>query len=132
MPGYAIVLASGELEKLTAVSTIASVGAASDVPIDIFVTMNALTAFEHETVETKSFEAGPLGQAMLENEDVEIPLFTEQLRQAKELGPLGMYACTMVMDVMGRTLDDYIDVFDDKLGVAGFLGKAEDKQVVFV
>jgi peroxiredoxin family protein len=132
MPGYAIVLASDELEKLTAVSTIASVAAASDVPIDVFVTMNALTAFEHETVETKSFNTGTLGEAMLTNEEVEIPLFTEQLRQAKEMGPLSIYACTMVMDMMGRTLDDYIDVFDDKLGVAGFLGKAEDKQVIFV
>ncbi|MFB6155854.1 MAG: DsrE/DsrF/DrsH-like family protein [Haloferacaceae archaeon] len=132
MPGYAIVLASDELEKLTAVSTIASVGAASDIPIDVFVTMNALTAFEHETVETKSFNAGPLGEAMLTNEDVEIPLFTEQLRQAKEMGPLTLYACTMVMDMMGRTLDDYVDIFDDKLGVAGFLSKAEDKQVIFV
>jgi len=132
MTGYAIVLASGELEKLTAASTIASIAAASDVPVDVFVTMNALTAFEHETVETGAFQTGPVGQAMLESEETEIPLFTEQFRDAKALGPLSLYACTMAMDLMGRTLDDYVDVFDDTLGVAGFLSHAEDKQVVFI
>lgn len=132
MNGFAIVLASDELERLTAVSTIASVAAASDVPVEVFVTMNALRAFEHETVETRSFETGPVGEAMLTNEDVAVPLFVDQLRDAKEIGPLTMYACTMAMDVMGRDLEDYVDVFDEKLGVAGFLNRAMDKQVIFV
>ena len=132
MTGYAIVLASEELEKLTAASTIASVAAAYEMPVDIFVTMNALTAFEHEAVETRSFTTGTVGEAMLTNEETEVPLFTEQLADAKELGPISVYACTMAMDLMGRTLVDYVDVFDDKLGVAGFLDRAADKQVVFV
>ena len=132
MTGYAVVLASEELEKLTAASTIASVAAASDVPVEIFVTMNALAAFEHETVETGAFETGTLGQAMLESEDVQVPLFVDQLRDAKEMGPLSVYACSMAMDMMGRSLEDYVGVFDEKLGVAGFLNHAEDKQIVFV
>ena len=132
MNGFAVVLASDELEKLTAASTIASVAAASDIPVEMFVTMNALTAFEHETVETQSFETGTLGEAMLESEDVQIPFFTDQLRDAKALGPMSIYACSMAMDVMGRTLDDYVDVFEETLGVAGFLNRAQDKQVVFV
>lgn len=132
MNGYAIVLASEDIEKLTAASTIASVAAASDVPVEIFVTMNALRAFEHETVETRSFEAGPVGQALLTREDVQVPLFVDQLRDAKELGPISVYACTMAMELMGRTLDDYVDVFDSEMGVAGFLNHAMDKQVVFV
>jgi peroxiredoxin family protein len=132
MTGYAIVLASEELEKLTAASTVASVAAASDVPVEVFVTMNALEAFERETVETADFEAGTLGQAMLEREDVQVPLFVDQLHDAKEMGPLSVYACSMAMDVAGRSLADYVDVFDERLGVAGFLNHAADKQVVFV
>jgi peroxiredoxin family protein len=132
MNGFAVVLASEDLEKLTAASTIASVAAASDVPVEIFVTMNALRAFEHETVETRSFEAGAVGQAMLTREDVQIPLFVDQLRDAKELGPISLYACTMAMEMMGRTLDDYVDVFDEEMGVAGFLNHAMDKQVMFI
>jgi hypothetical protein len=38
---------------------------------------------------------------MLSSEGDEMPLFTEQLTQAKELGPLSVYACSLAMDVMG-------------------------------
>ncbi|WP_227134182.1 DsrE family protein [Halorubellus salinus] len=132
MTGYAIVIATEDFEKITASSIISSVAAASDVPVDIFVTMNGLRAFEREVVDIHDFDMGPLGEAMLTHEDTDVPLFTEQFAQAKEIGPLSVYACSMAMEMWGRELDDYVDVFDDELGVSGFLGKAEDKQVVFV
>lgn len=132
MTGYAIVLASGELERVQAVSMIASVAASSDTPVDVFVTMNGLSAFETERVEGGDFDVGgPVGQAMLQSDD-DVPLFTEQLAQAKELGPLSVYACSMAMDIMDNDLSDYVEVFDEVLGVAGFLGRAADKQVLFV
>jgi peroxiredoxin family protein len=132
MTGYAIVLASNELARVQAVSTIASVAAASDVPVEVFVTMDGLLAFDQEVVESGDFEAGPVGRAMMQSEDADVPLFTEQFAQAKEIGPLELFACEMAMDLLDTDLEDYVDVFDDTLGVAGFLGRAEDKQVVFV
>ena len=132
MTGYAIVLASGELERLQAVANIASVAAASDVPIDVFASMDGLEAFDAETVESRSFEGGKIAQAMMESEDVQVPLFTESLGQAKEIGPISLFACELSMDLLGKSIDDYVDVFDDVLGVSGFLTRAEDKQVIFV
>ena len=132
MTGYAIVLASGKLERLQAVANIASVAAASDVPIDVFASMDGLEAFDAETVESKSFEGGKIAQAMMESTDIQVPLFTESLGQAKDIGPLSMYACELSMDLLGKSIDDYVDLFDDVLGVSGFLTKAQDKQVIFV
>ncbi|MHB9286879.1 DsrE/DsrF/DrsH-like family protein [Halobacteriales archaeon Cl-PHB] len=132
MTGYAIVLASNELARVQAVSTIASVAAASDIPVEVFVTMDGLLPFDEETVESGDFDVGPVGAAMLNSEDADVPLFTEQFAQAKQLGPIKLFACEMAMDLLGTDLDDYVDVFDDTLGVAGFLRQAEDKQVVFV
>jgi peroxiredoxin family protein len=66
------------------------------------------------------------------SDDADVPLFTEQFAQAKEIGSLDLYACEMAMDLMDNELDDYVDLFDDTLGVAGFLIHAADKQVVFV
>ncbi|WP_302081512.1 DsrE/DsrF/DrsH-like family protein [Salinibaculum rarum] len=133
MSGYAIVVASSELERIQAVSMIGSIAASSDTPVEVFVTMNGLTAFNRDRVESGDFDVGgPVGQAMLSSEGDEMPIFTEQLAQAKELGPLSVYACSMAMDVMGTELDDYVDVFDEELGVAGFLSRARDKQVLFV
>lgn len=131
MTGYAIVLASPQLERIQAVSTIASIAASSDVPVDVFVTMNALTAFEAETVAEKSFETeGAVGEAMLASD--EVPLFVEQFEQAASIGPLTVYACEMAMDLLQLDSDDLSEVFADTLGVAGFLNSAQDKQVVFV
>ncbi|AWB26463.1 DsrE/DsrF/DrsH-like family protein [Halococcoides cellulosivorans] len=131
MTGYAIVLASPELERIQAVSTIASIAASSDIPVEVFVTMNALTAFESETVAEESFETeGAVGEAMLASD--EVPLFVEQFEQAASIGPLTVYACEMAMDLLRLETDDLSDVFVDTLGVAGFLNSAQDKQVVFV
>jgi peroxiredoxin family protein len=133
MNGYAVVLASGELERIQAVSMISSIAASSDIPVQVFVTMNGLAAFEQDRVEQGEFDvAGPAGEAMLRSDGDDVPLFTEQLERAKTIGPLEVYACEMVMDLTDTDLDDYVDVFDDTLGVAGFLNRASDKQVIFV
>ena len=132
MTGYAIVLASEELERVQAVSMIASVAAMSDTPVEVFVTMNGLNAFEKEAIENMDFEGGRVAQAMMEAEDVEVPLFTEQIEQASQIGPLNVYACELAMDLLGTEMDDYVDVFDEALGVSGFLNRAQDKQVIFV
>jgi len=132
MTGYAIVLASGKLERLQAVSNIASIAAASDVPVDVFATMDGLEAFDAATVETGDFEMGALGRAMLNHDDADMPLFTESLERARDLGDIEVFACELSMDMLGKDLDEYVDLFDDVLGVAGFLNRAQDKQVVFV
>ncbi|MFB6075155.1 MAG: hypothetical protein ABEJ89_09090 [Haloarculaceae archaeon] len=132
MSGYAIVLASGQFERLQAVSNIASIAAASDVPVDVFATMNGLEAFDEETVAAGDFEMGAVGRALLESEEGEMPLFTESFERARELGPISLYACKLSLDLLGKSMDDYVDLFDGVLGVSGFLGHAEDKQVVFV
>jgi peroxiredoxin family protein len=36
------------------------------------------------------------------------------------------------MDLLDTDLEDYADVFDDTLGVSGFLNRAKDKQIIFV
>ncbi|MFW6003815.1 MAG: DsrE/DsrF/DrsH-like family protein [Halanaeroarchaeum sp.] len=133
MTGYAIVLASEEIERVQAVSMIASVASMSDTPVEVFVTMNGLNPFEKEAVENMDFEGGRVAKAMMEAEDVEVPLFTEQLEQARQIGPLNVYACELAMDLLGTDLEDYVDdVFDDVLGVSGFLNRAKDKQIIFV
>lgn len=130
--GFAVVLAAGELERIWAVSNMASVAAASDMDVDVFCTMDGLEAFDVETVENGTFQGGEIAKAMMTSEDVDVPTFIENFERGKELGPLSLWACEMSMDLMGRELDDYVGLFDGTLGVAGFLGKAANKEVIFV
>jgi len=132
MTGYAIVLASGKFERLQAVSNIAAIAAASEIPVDVFATMDGLEAFDRDVVAGMDFEMSAVGRAMLEAEHMDMSLFSENLARAKELGPIHVYACELSMDALGKDLEAYEDVFDDVLGVSGFLTHAADKQVMFV
>jgi peroxiredoxin family protein len=75
---------------------------------------------------------GPVAREMMAAAGDGMALFTENIEQAKGIGPIEMYACELSMDLLDKTLDDYVGLFDDVLGVSGFLTAAEDKQVVFV
>lgn len=124
----ALVLASGELEKLQAASIIASV-ASSFGEVMVFATMEGLMAFKKDVVEKKSWKAGELGKGML---NAKVPLFVDVLKQAKEVGNLKIYACGMVMDMLKLNIKDFVDVFDDVIGVTKFLEMVEDAKVLFI
>ncbi len=130
MGKLAIVLASGELEKIQAASIIASVASTLGNEVIVFATMDGLMAFKKDVVEKKAWKtAGELGKGMLESG---APLFIDTFRQAKEVGNLKMYACGMVMDMLKLKIDDFVDIFDDVVGVSAFLGMVEDAQVLFI
>ncbi len=125
---FSFVLISGELEKIQAAAMIASVAAQLGTKVQVFASMEALLAFKKDVVEKKAFKtAGELGKGML---NANVPLFVDLFKQAKESGNLKMYACSMVMDMLGLELKDFVDVFDDSLGVTAFLDMAEGTQVV--
>jgi len=124
----AIVLASGELEKIQAASIIAST-ASTLSEVMVFATMDGLMAFRKDVVEKKAWKAGELGKGMLQ---ANVPLFIDILRQAKEVGNLKVYACGMVMDMLKMKLDDFVDIFDDVIGVTKFLSMVEDAKVLFI
>ncbi len=129
MSKLAIVLASGELEKVQAASIIASVASTLGTEVLIFATMDGLMAFKKDVVEKKAWKMGELGKGMIEKG---APLFIDTLKQAKEVGNLKIYACGMIMDMLGLNLDEFVDVFDDVVGVSEFLGMVEDAKVLFI
>ncbi|MCL4486414.1 MAG: hypothetical protein M1537_08860 [Nitrospirae bacterium] len=130
MERISFVLASDSLEKLHAVGLMASVAAVSQMEVNVFVTMNAITAFRKSTVEKKGFRVeGEVGRHLLEKNS---QMFYDLLEQGKMMGSLKVYACAMALELVGEGLDKYLPVFDEVLGVAGFLGKAGGGQVLFV
>ncbi len=129
MGKLAIVLASGELEKVQAASIIASVASTLGNEVIVFATMDGLLAFKKDVVEKKAWKMGELGKGMIEKN---APLFIDTLKQAKELGNLKLYACGMIMDMLGLSLDEFVDVFDGVVGVSEFLGMVEDAKVLFI
>jgi peroxiredoxin family protein len=123
-----ILLCSGEHEKVQMAAMIASVAAVSERPVEVFVSMNAILAFEKGApVETRYH--GAVFSKLLTEKKAPDPLVLFQ--QGRELGDLKLWACSMALDVKGWELDRLEDgLFDDALGLTKFLSDAESGQFI--
>lgn len=129
-PPLFIVLCSPDHEKLQMAGMMASVGAVSERPVKLFVSMNAIFAFDRNRPDAERYRGGRFSELMLEKG---APDALGLLRQGKELGDLEIFACSMALDVSGLAEADLVeDLFDGALGLTRFLSDAEEGQLVFV
>jgi len=123
-----ILLCSGEHEKVQMAAMMASVGAVSERPVEVFVSMNALFAFARDALPEGRYRGGVFSQLLTEKH---APDALTLFRQGKELGDLKMWACSMALDVRGWDMDRLVDeLFDGPLGLTKFLSDAEAGQLV--
>jgi peroxiredoxin family protein len=123
-----IVLCSGEHEKIQMAAMMASIGAVSDRPVHVFVSMNALFAFDREASPEARYKGGAFSQLLKEKK---APDAIQLFEQGKMLGDLKMYVCSMAMDVSGWEEDRLVEgMFDDSMGLTKFLSDAEGGQLV--
>ncbi len=123
-----ILLCSGEREKLQMAAMMASVGAVSERPVELFVSMNAILAFAKDAPADARDGGGTFSQILREKRAPDV--FT-LLRQGKELGELRLWACSMALDLLGWEMEHLVDkLFDGPLGLTKFLSDAESGQLV--
>jgi peroxiredoxin family protein len=125
---FYIMLCSGEHEKVQMAAMMASVGAVSERPVEVFVSMNAILAFAKNVPTESRYQGGPFSKLLKEKHAPDaIALF----RQGKDLGDLKLWACSMALDVKGWELNELVDgLFDGALGLTKFLSDAENGQFV--
>jgi peroxiredoxin family protein len=123
-----IVLCSGEHEKIQMAAMMASIGAVSDRPVHVFVSMNALFAFERQASPEERYKGGAFSELLKEKK---APDAIQLFEQGKMLGDLKMHVCSMAMDVSGWEEDRLVEgMFDDSMGLTKFLSDAEGGQLV--
>jgi peroxiredoxin family protein len=127
-PPLYILLCSGEHEKLQMAAMMASVGAVSERPVEVFVSMNAIRAFAKDASEAQRYHGGAFSQLLKEKR---APDVLHLFRQGKELGELKLWACSMALDLQGWGIEQLADgLFDGPLGLTSFLSEAEAGQLV--
>jgi len=123
-----IVLCSGEHEKLQMAAMMASVGAVSERPVEVFVSMNAIFAFAKDAKPEERYRGGAFSRILKEKKAPDAMML---FRQGKELGDLKMWACSMALDVQGWEIDRLEpEMFDGALGLTKFLSDATGGQIV--
>ena len=123
-----ILLCSGEHEKLQMAAMMASVGAVSERPVEVFVSMNAMLAFAKEAPAEGRYKGGTFSTLLKEKR---APDAVALFGQGKDLGEMKMWACSMALDVLGWEESQLVDgLFDGALGLTKFLSDAENGQFV--
>jgi peroxiredoxin family protein len=123
-----ILLCSGEHEKLQMAAMMASVGAVSERPVEVFVSMNAMLAFAKNAPAEGRYKGGAFSTLL---KDKRAPDAVALFGQGKDLGDMKMWACSMALDVLGWEESQLVEgLFDGALGLTKFLSDAENGQFV--
>jgi peroxiredoxin family protein len=128
-----LVVFSGTVDKLMAVATLATGAAAMGMDVELFLTFWALETFKAGAKErppriTKEFEDyAPVMMELMQAKNV--PHWLDTLRDAREIGNVKIYACSMTMELFGMKKEDLEDVVDDVIGVATFIEQAKDADI---
>ena len=128
-----IIVFSGTVDKLMAASILATGGAAMGLEVELFLTTWGLEAFRKDNYKTnmkvsKDFEeyAPVMMEQMMAKK---VPSWMDNFKNAKEIGDVKIYACSMTMELFGMKLEDLEPIVDEVTGVATFVERAKDGKV---
>ena len=116
-----LVLFSGTDDKLNAAAVLTAGAAAMGRKVNIFLQYWALDAFRADTIlkdHGVAPEAGPKGTEAYQRHGGQH--WSEIFRQAKEIGEVGIHACSLSMEMFGLEVGDLDPLVDDQRGVASF------------
>lgn len=127
-----LVLFSGTDDKLSAAAVLSVGAAAMGRKVNIFLQYWALDAFRADRIlkdHGAAPEAGSEGRELMQRHGTQH--WSELFRQAKDVGEVGIHACSLSMEMFDITKDDLDPMVDDVEGVASFFAEA-DGSVTFI
>lgn len=135
MSSMIIGLASGSFEKLVVASTLTGGAVALDMDVDIYLLLGGAYAFRKDVAGDGTYADRPeLKKEMLAGmADNSVPAPIDSLRNLKADGKVGIHCCGTAGKIWGAgALDDFIDLVDDIVGIAEYISRCEDADVVQV
>jgi peroxiredoxin family protein len=128
-----IIVFSGTVDKLMAASILTTGAAAMGMEVELFLTTWGLLAFRKDAYKmntrvSKDFE--DYAPVMMEQMAAKkVPSWMENLKSAKEIGDVKIYACSMTMELLDVKLDDLEPIVDEVTGVATFAERAKEGRI---
>jgi peroxiredoxin family protein len=128
-----IIVFSGTVDKLMAASILTTGGAAMGMEVEVFLTFWGLDAFRKDGYKTnmrvsKDFE--DYAPVMMEQMMVKkVPSWMENFKNAKEVGDVHIYACSMTLELFDMKLQDLEPIVEDVTGVATFVERAKEGKI---
>ena len=129
---FSLVLFSGTDDKLNAAAMLIAGAAAMGRKVNVFLQYWALDAFRANRVSKDhgvSPEAGAEGASLMQKHGGQH--WSEIFRQAKDIGEVGIHACSHSMEMLGLKVEDLDPLVDNQYGVASFFLEV-DGPVTFI
>lgn len=131
-----LVLFSGTDDKLQAAAVLTAGAAALGRPVNVFLQYWALDAFRKDRIDYDhglAPEAGAEGRTHVDELRRAGQVgWAEVLRQAKDLGPVDIQACSLSMDLLDLDERDLDPLVDGVEGVTAFYLNAGEGHLVFI
>jgi peroxiredoxin family protein len=121
-----LVLFSGTDDKLNAAGVLTVGAAAMGRKVNVFLQYWALDAFRADRIQKDhgvAPEGGEVGSELLQRHGG--AHWSELFRQAKEIGDVGIHACSLSMEMFEISKDDLDPLVDDVEGVAAFFSEVD-------
>ncbi len=123
-----LIVFSGTVDKLMAASILTTGAAAMGMEVEVFLTTWGLEAFRKDAYKTNkrvSKEFEDFAPVMMEQMQVkQVPSWMDNFKDARDIGAVKIYACSMTMELFGIKLADLEPIVDDVTGVATFVERA--------
>ncbi len=120
-----VMVTSGNREQLQMAAMVASVGAVMGNDVSVFISMNAVKFFLKNSSDKAPAE-GEMGTLI---EEKNAPEFKELFQQAVEYGDAKIFPCSMAIDILGISQDEFEDFVSGPQGLTTFLSDAAEGQV---
>ncbi len=132
--GFAIIMYSGEAEKFIPLGVLTQTAANLGVPVRIFVTGFAMLYFLKNKPEprfSKEFEdfVPKIHEGM---QKIKAPSWYDMLKDAKEIGDVKVYVCSLMAQVAGVSKEDMDPIVDEIVGATYFFKETADYEVIFI
>ena len=135
MGSMVIGLASGSIENLVVTSTVTGGAVALDMDVDIYLLLGGAYAFRKDVAEKGTYSDRPelkdeMAVGMADNA---VPDPLASLRNLKADGRVKIHCCGTAGKIWGAgALEDFIDLVDDIVGIAEYIVRCEEADVVQV
>ncbi len=130
-----LALFSGSLDKLTAAGVILSGAAADDMDIDVYILLQAARAFKKEIAsnkdEIKLSENSHLREEFIDSlKNLNVKEWQDFFKEVKEITNAKFHICGLAGKIWGgETLEDFIDISDDIVGISEYITAAEEADI---
>ncbi len=126
-----LTIMSGSIDRLTGAAVLVSAAVSMDMEVEIFLQLWGLYAFKKDVIQKNMnlSEFNELGEQVARRlQELKLPMWYELLKQARELGKVKIYACSLAARIWDVKKED-LEMVDEIIGAGEWIEKMRETKI---